>query len=137
MIVNGKNTVIKYGSTNMYSNGNDLKIGMIYTVPDSKAVKWAKKNKIPYRVIISEKITDITTKKKGKLYNHKWKNVSTKIATYSYQKKKLKWKNSVSDVKTKYVIYGKKNGKYEYVGTTTKPKITSKYKHIKIETTIW
>ena len=44
MIVKGKNTVVEGW------NKKHLFLGKLYTVSGSKAVKWAKKNKIAYKV---------------------------------------------------------------------------------------
>ena len=50
LLVEGKNTAIEGW------NKKHLFLGKIYTVSGSKAVKWAKKNKIAYKVMAEKKI---------------------------------------------------------------------------------
>ena len=71
-------------------------------------------------------------KKKANKYLYTWKKAKTTIRTFRYDKKTKKWKKSAKEVPTTYLIYAKKNGKYQQIATTKAKKIVTKYKNIKI-----
>ena len=137
LIVNGKNTKIKVKKDIDFDETENLylKTDILCTVKGAKAISWAKKNKVTYKIKKAPKVASISVKKSGKKYTHNWKGVVTKVETHMYRHKK--WEKSVKRMKTTYRIYGKKKGgKYKLIGTTKKSKITSSYKKIRVNSEI-
>jgi len=134
LIVNGKNTKIKVKKDIDFDETENLylKTDILCTVKGAKAISWAKKNKVTYKIKKAPKVAGISVKKRGKKYKHNWKGVVTKVETHMYKHKK--WKKSVKRMKTTYRIYGKKKGgKYKLIGTTKKSKIISGYQKIRVK----
>ena len=135
LIMNGKKTKIKVDKEySCYSEPEYqyLAINTLYTVKGAKAISWAKKNKVTYKIKKAPKVAGISVKKSGKKYTHNWKGVVTKVETHTYRHKK--WKKSIKKMKTTYRIYGKKKGgKYKLIGTTKKSKIISGYQKIRVK----
>lgn len=97
----------------------DVTFGDIYTVDHAKAISFARKNKINYHVKQAGKVKKISSKKKGKTYQHSWKKAKTEVTSYRYNKKA-------------------KNGTYKRIASTTSEKIKTNYRYVKIKTSkIW
>lgn len=132
LYINGKNTKVKANDSGEYADLGKVTMDEIYTVKNAKVISFAKKEKIAYHVKDATKVKRITCKKKANKYLYTWKKAKTTIRTFRYDKKIKKWKKSAKEVPKTYLIYAKKNGKYQQIATTKAKKIVTKYKNIKI-----
>lgn len=127
LVVRGKKTkVVSYRANDAFDKT------VITTVKGAKAIDFAKKNKVSYKVVGNVKVKILNCKKTKKGFVHKWKKSKPAVISYKYSTSKKKW---IKKGKTKYIIYGsnKRNGKYRKITTTEKTKYSGRYKYIKIE----
>ena len=139
LYVNGKQTKIEANAEARlgYVAEGRVSFGEIDTVEGAEAIRFAKKNKIKYRVksTSTAQVKKVIRKKKANDFVHTWKTADTTILSCRYDKKEKTWKKSSKKVSTVYEIYGKmgKRGKYKQIGTTKEKKVRTKYKYVKVK----
>ena len=140
LIMNGKNTKLKLSAyvndlplLHMDDSWNSGVKGL-YTVKGAKAIKEARKYKVPYYWKESGKAKELKARKNKKEYQASWKKIKTIEHRHAYIIEKNKWREKKIPVKTVYNVYGKKkkNDSYQLIKTTKKRSIQSKYKYIKV-----
>lgn len=142
LIINGKNTKLKLsenvgGELLQYINDSwnwnwNSAVKGLYTVKGAKAIKEARKYKIPYCWKTAGKTKKVKAKKKDGVYLANWKKGKTTVCKHFFSTGKDKWKIKKTSVKTVYKVYGKKkDGSYKFIKTTKKRSIKSGYKYIK------
>lgn len=133
LVVNHKNTKLAYVIENN-EKMEKIKFNSIYTVSGAKAISFAKSHKATYYVKQTGKKQVVKAKKVKKGYKATWKTVKTTVTTNKYKTKKKKWTKSTKAIKTVYNVYGKKkkSGKYQFIKSTKKKQIVSKYKYVKV-----
>ncbi len=141
LIINGKETKwIAYDEITQV--GLEGGVRGLYTVKGAKAIKTARKFRVPYYWKKTGKTREVKGKKKNGKYKADWKKTATKVMKNTYDFPEEKWKTKPKTVKTEYRVYGKKkkNGTYKLLKTTTKTSIKSEYKYIKavpVKTWAW
>ena len=127
IVIKGKKTkVVSYRAHDAFDKT------VIATVKGAKAINFAKKNKMSYKIRQGVTVKKLTCKKAGKGFIYTWKKSKPAVVSYRYNTSKKRW---IKKGKPKYIIYGsnKKNGKYRKIASTGKTEYNSRYKYIKIE----
>ena len=132
LIMNGKTTgwMAYENMTEVMPHGG---VRGLYTVKGAKAIKTARKFRVPYYWKKTGKTREVKGRRKNGKYKADWKKTATKVMKNTYDFPEEKWKTKPKTVKTEYKVYGKKtkNGTYKLLKTTTKNSIKSEYKYIK------
>lgn len=144
LIMNGKGTSLQFPYYANEPSVNDLAVldkdgswisgvNGLYTVKGAASIAQVRGYKTPYYWKETGKAREVKAKKKGSIYQVSWKKIKTIVHKHEYMVKKKKWKTTKSPIQTVYKVYGKKkkSDSYQFIKTTKKKSIKSKYKYIK------